>query len=133
MVALGQLRVLRSLLIIGLVSFFAVGLWNVLLLPMALRALQATEFEYGLQEAFTSIAFVVGSLLMARYFDRLDAAVWLVLGLAAGGLFGILYAFSPHIGVAIVLASITGLVNAPPSIARRHFLQLTPPRTARGA
>jgi MFS family permease len=132
MVALWQLRVLRSLLIIGLVSFFAVGLWNVLLLPMALRALQATEFEYGLQEAFTSIAFVIGSLLMARYFDRLDAAVWLVLGLVGGGLFGILYALSPNVGVAIFLVSITGLLNAPSSIARRTLLQRNIPREMRG-
>jgi MFS family permease len=41
---------LRSLFLIGAPTFFAFGLWNVLLLPMSIAVLEATEFEYGLQE-----------------------------------------------------------------------------------
>ena len=44
---------------------------NVLLLPFAITVLMATEFEYGLQEGLTSVGFVVGSLFMAKYTDRL--------------------------------------------------------------
>ena len=62
---------LRRLFLLGAPVFFAFGLWNVLLLPMAIRVLGGTEFEYGLQEALTSIGFVVGALFMARYSDRL--------------------------------------------------------------
>ena len=47
--------------------FFAFGLWNVLLLPFAIKVLGATEFEYGLQEGLTSVGFVVGSLFMAKF------------------------------------------------------------------
>ena len=43
-------QVLRSLFFVGGLMFFSFGLWNVLLLPMSLRELDATEFEYGLQE-----------------------------------------------------------------------------------
>ncbi|MCI0582360.1 MAG: MFS transporter, partial [Chloroflexi bacterium] len=41
---LWQIPILRSLLIAGLPVFLSFGLWNVLLLPMAIRALDATEF-----------------------------------------------------------------------------------------
>ena len=54
---------LRSLFFVGALMFFSFGLWNVLLLPMSLRELDATEFEYGLQEGLTSVGFVIGSLL----------------------------------------------------------------------
>ena len=38
---------LRNLFLLGAPVFFSFGLWNVLLLPMAIRELGATEFEYG--------------------------------------------------------------------------------------
>src|SRR6476620_8180083 len=59
--------VLRSLFLVGAIMFFSFGLWNVLLLPFAIKVLGATEFEYGIQEAVTSIGFVVGSFFMARF------------------------------------------------------------------
>ena len=57
---------LRSLFLLGAPVFFSFGLWNVLLLPMAIKVLGATEFQYGIQEGVTSIGFVIGSLFMAR-------------------------------------------------------------------
>src|SRR6266508_3665275 len=54
-------QVLRSLFLVGALMFFSFGLWNVLLLPMSLRELHATEFQYGLQEGLTSVGFVFGS------------------------------------------------------------------------
>src|SRR4029078_12793584 len=68
---------LRSLFLINVPIMLAFGLWNVLLLPMAIRELHASEFEYGLQEGVTSVGFVVGSLIMARYGDRLAEGTWM--------------------------------------------------------
>ena len=63
--------ILRSMNLIRIPVMVIFGLQNVLLLPFALEVLNATEFEYGLQEGITSVGFVVGSLLMAKYADRL--------------------------------------------------------------
>ena len=49
--------ILSSLFAAQVPVFVAFGLINALLLPFALRALGATEFEYGLQEGLTSIGF----------------------------------------------------------------------------
>ena len=83
--------ILRSLLFMGIPVYFSFGLWNVLLLPFAIKALHATEFEYGLQEGFTSVGFVIGSLLMARYGDRLPEGTGRVEGTLFRGTHGIGY------------------------------------------
>src|SRR4030095_10334227 len=57
--------ILRTLFLIGAPAFFAFGLWNVLLLPMAIRVLGGSEFEYGLQEGLTSVGFVAGAPALA--------------------------------------------------------------------
>ena len=41
--------ILKSLYLVSLPVFLSFGLWNSLLLPFAIRALQASEFEYGVQ------------------------------------------------------------------------------------
>jgi MFS transporter, DHA3 family, macrolide efflux protein len=124
--------VLRSLFISGVPVFLAFGLWNVLLLPFAIRALGATEFEYGLQEGLTSVGFVVGSLMMAKYADRLREGTWIVVAFIGMGITGILYGLSTSIVVAIVLVTISGFLNAPSSIARRVIMQRQTPREMRG-
>ncbi len=124
--------VLRSLLIAGLPVFLSFGFWNVMLLPMAIRVLDGTEFEYGLQEGLTSIGFVVGALLMARYIDRLAEGAWMVLSMFGMGIFGVLYGLSPNIEVAIFLVAITGLLNSPMGLGRRLLMQKTIPREMRG-
>jgi MFS transporter, DHA3 family, macrolide efflux protein len=124
--------VLRSLLIAGLPVFLSFGFWNVLLLPMAIKVLGGTEFEYGLQEGLTSIGFVVGALLMARYIDRLAEGAWMVLSMLGMGIFGVLYGLSPNIWVAIVMVMLTGFLNAPSGISRRTILQRNTPRAMRG-
>ncbi len=124
--------VLRSLLIAGLPVFLSFGFWNVMLLPMAIRVLHGTEFEYGLQEGLTSIGFVVGALLMARYIDRLAEGAWIVLSMLGMGVFGVLYGLSPNIGVAIFMVMMTGFLNAPSGISRRTILQRNTPRAMRG-
>jgi DHA3 family macrolide efflux protein-like MFS transporter len=123
---------LRSLFLVGAPVFFAFGLWNVLLLPFATRALHATEFEYGLQEGLTSVGFVAGSLIMARFADRLREGAWLVSSFLIMGVIGILYGTATSIPFAILLVMLSGFFNAPSSIARRLILQRTTPRELRG-
>jgi MFS transporter, DHA3 family, macrolide efflux protein len=123
---------LRTLLLVGLPVTLSFGLWNVLLLPMAIRALNASYFEYGLQEGLTSVGFVIGSLVMAKYADRLPEGTWYVAGTVLMGIFGALYGLSPNIQVAIVMVMVTGFLNSPMSLARRLLLQKSIPREMRG-
>jgi MFS transporter, DHA3 family, macrolide efflux protein len=129
---LWQIPLLRSLLLAGMAVNLSFGLWNVLLLPMAIRALNATEAEYGLQEGLTSVGFAIAALLMAKYLDRLPEIEWMTVGIVGMGIFGVLYGLSPNIQVAIVIVFITGFLNAPFGIARRTLLQRNIPRAMRG-
>jgi MFS family permease len=129
---LWRIPVLRSLFLAGLPVFLSFGLWNTLLLPMAIRALDATEFEYGIQEGLTSVGFVASALLMAKLYDRIPDGQWLVSSILLMGVFGVLYGLAPNIQVAIVLVTITGFLNSPSSIARRTLLQRNTPREMRG-
>lgn len=124
--------ILRSIFLTGAPIFLSFGLWNVLLLPMAIRELNGSEFEYGLQEALTSVGFVAGSFLMAKYGDRLAEGTWVVASTIAMGIFGALYGLSPTMAFAIIMVTITGFLNAPQSIARRLLLQRHIPRDMRG-
>jgi MFS family permease len=124
--------VLRALFYVYVVVLIAFGLWNTLLLPFAIRALKATEFEYGLQEGLTSIGFVVGSLLMAKVFDRLQAGAWLAISFLGMGLVGILYAGLVSVPLAIALITFSGFFNAPSSIGRRLIVQRNTPPDMRG-
>jgi CRP-like cAMP-binding protein/sugar phosphate permease len=125
-------QVLRSLFLVGALMFFSFGLWNVLLLPMSLRELHATEFQYGLQEGLTSVGFVLGSFFMARFSSRLPESIWVALGLTAMGICGLAYAAATSIPLAILLVMISGFFNAPTSIARSVLLQRNTPREMRG-
>src|SRR4051794_10030697 len=124
--------ILRSLFLVAVPVFLSFGLWNVLLLPMAIKVLGGSEFEYGLQEGLTSVGFVIGSLLMARYGDRLNEGTWMVGGTILMGAFGVLYGLSPNMQVATLLVMVTGFLNSPMSIGRRLLLQKNIPREMRG-
>jgi CRP-like cAMP-binding protein/sugar phosphate permease len=124
--------ILRSLLVMSVPVMLSFGLWNSLLLPFALRALGATEFEYGLQESMTSIGFVIGSFLMAKWADRLREGQWIAVSFLAMGLLGAFYSGTSSILIAIALVTFSGLSNAPASIARRLAIQRNTPREMRG-
>jgi MFS family permease len=124
--------VIRSLFVVGGLMFFAFGLWNVLLLPFSINTLGATEFEYGLQEALTSIGFVIGSFFMARYANRLVEPAWVVIGMVGMGAAGMVYALSTSIPLAIAMVMISGFFNSPTSVARQVLLQRNVPREMRG-
>jgi MFS family permease len=124
--------VLRSLFSVQAVVLISFGLSNTLLLPFALKALKATEFEYGLQEGLTSIGFVLASLLMAKVFDRLQAGAWLAISFLGMGLIGIVYSFLNSVPLAIALIAFSGFFNAPSSIGRRVIVQRNTPPEMRG-
>lgn len=124
--------ILRSTLIVFAPVLFAFGLWNVLLLPFAIETLGGSEFEYGLQEGLTSLGFVAGSLLMAKYIDRLPEGTWMVISFTVMGIVGILYGLASNIWVAIVLVMISGFAQPPSSISRALVLQRNTPREFRG-
>jgi len=124
--------ILRSLFVVGALMFFSFGLWNVLLLPMAISELGASEFEYGVQEAVTSLGFVLGSLTMARFSARLPEPAWMVIALLGMGVSGVLYGLSTSIVVAIGLVAFSGFFNAPSAVARAVLLQRHTPREMRG-
>lgn len=123
---------LRSALLVNLPVLFSFGLWNVLLLPMAITVLGASEFEYGLQEGLTSVGFVLSSLLMAKYADRLREGQWMVVATFGMGFFGVLYGLATNIWFAIAMVVASGFLNSPLSIARRLILQKNTPRELRG-
>ncbi len=124
--------VLRSLNIVRVPVLIAFGMQNVLLLPFALQALKADDFQYGLQEGLTSVGFVIGSLAMARLADRLREGQWLVLSFLAMGLMSLAYSLQATIWVAIALIAISGAMNAPSFVAGRLINQRNTPREARG-
>src|SRR4029077_9612031 len=124
--------ILRSFNLVRVPVLLAFGLQNVLLLPFAIRALHATEFEYGLQEGLTSVGFVIGSLLMARLADRLREGQWLVLSFTAMGLMGLLYSAQSVVWVAVLVIAFSGLLNAPSFVAGRLINQRNTPREMRG-
>lgn len=124
--------ILRSLFLVSAPVYLSFGLWNTLLLPFAIHALQATEFEYGLQEGLTSVGFVIGSLLMANVADRWREGQWLALGFFLMGVAGIFYGLAPNVAVAIGLVMLSGFFNAPAGIGRRLVIQRNTPRDFRG-
>jgi CRP-like cAMP-binding protein/sugar phosphate permease len=124
--------IIRALFVVGGLMFFSFGLWNVLLLPMSIKVLGATEFEYGLQEGLTSVGFVIGSFFMARFVRKLPEPAWIAVAMFGMGLAGILYGLATSIPIAILLVMISGFFNSPSSVARQTLLQRNTPREMRG-
>ena len=110
---LASTPILRSLLVVSIPVLIGFGLSNSLLLPFAQRALGASTFQYGIQEAMTSIGFVVGSLLMAGMFDRMREGPWIALSYLGMAVAGIFYSFSQNIPIAILILTVSGFLNAP--------------------
>lgn len=127
-----RVPILRSMVLLRAPVMLIFGLQNVLLLPFAFQVLGAGEFEYGLQEGITSVGFVIGSLLMATYADRLREGTWLVLSFMGMGVAGLLYALSSNVWIAIGLIGISGLLNAPSFVAGRLINQRNTPSEVRG-
>jgi len=124
--------VLRGLFYIQVIVLISFGFSNTLLLPFAVDALHASEFEYGIQEALTSIGFVIASLLLAKVFDRLQAGAWLVISFIGMGIGNAVYSQLHSVPLAIAMITISGFFNAPSAIARRVIVQRNTPPEMRG-
>lgn len=124
--------IIRSLFIVMLIVWVGFGLNNALLLPFSLRALHATEFEYGLLEGICSIGLVVGSLLMSRVADRLHESQWIAVGLLVMATVQIVLALLTSLPFAFMAMMISGFANAFTLIARRVLLQRNTPNELRG-
>jgi CRP-like cAMP-binding protein/predicted MFS family arabinose efflux permease len=124
--------ILRSMFTSQVPVFLGFGLINALLLPFARRALGATEFQYGMQEGVAAIGFVLGSLLMARIFDRMREGAWMAVSYLGMALAAIAYSFLHSIALAIVVITISSFFNAPSSVGRRLIVQRNTPRDMRG-
>lgn len=124
--------ILRSSLLIGIAVFISFGFWNVLLLPFAFEALGADEFVYGVQEALTSVGFVIGSFLMAGIADRLREGQWYSIGIIGMGVVGVVYSQATSIPFAILMVTISGYFNALMFIGRRLIFQRNTTREVRG-
>ena len=124
--------ILRSLFTSSIPTLIAFGMSNALLLPFALRALKATEFEYGLQEGLTSLGFVVASLLLAGSFDRMREGAWIATSFIGMAVASIFYSFTHSIPLAIAIVTLEGFLNAPSAIGRRLVVQRNTPRELRG-
>ena len=123
---------LRSLFALGAPVFFAFGLWNVLLLPMAIKVLGGTEFQYGIQEGLTSVGFVCGSLFMAKYAGKLQTGLWVFVGTMGMAVLGSCTGCLATMLLAIVFVTLSGFFNSPASVARQTLLQRNTPRELRG-
>jgi CRP-like cAMP-binding protein len=123
---------LRSMFLIFVPVFLIFGLQNTLFLPFALRALKATEFEFGLQQAVEAVGIAAGSLLMLRYAEWLPEGQWLTISFLLMGLQSIWYSTANSVTLAIGLVGLSGVLNAPSYIARQLIIQRQCPREARG-
>jgi CRP-like cAMP-binding protein/sugar phosphate permease len=124
--------ILRSLFLVAIPVMISFGFSNALLLPFSAKALGASEFVYGIQEALTSLGFVVASLLMAGTFDRMREGPWIALSFIGMGVVGAFYSAAHSIPLAILLVTISGFLNAPSTIGRRLVIQRNTPREMRG-
>jgi len=127
-----QTPILRSVLSYQVFTVIAMGVMNTLLLPFAMGPLNATEFQYGLQEGLTSVGFVIASLLVAGIFDRAREGAWITASLVGMAFSAIAYSFTRSITLAIFIVMISGFFNAPLSIGRRLIIQRNTPREMRG-
>jgi len=123
---------LRSLFVIYIFVFILFGQWNSLQLPFALRALNATELDYGLLEALGAVGFAVGSLALAQLADRLREGQWITISFVGMALAGLVFSFSNVVWLALTMGALLGLLNAPSVIARRLIIQRNTPREMRG-
>jgi CRP-like cAMP-binding protein len=123
---------LRSIFLLAIPVAVSFGLANSLLLPFAERALNATTFEYGLQEGLTSVGFVIASLLVAGYLNRWREGQWMVVGLFGMGIAAVVYSLLHSVVLAIAVQMLSGFMNAPYSIARRLVVQRNTAPEVRG-
>ena len=129
---LAKSKILRSLIIISVLYALMAGMENTLLLPFITGTLGGTSFEYGLQEGLTSIFYVIGSLVMAKYSGWMRDEAWVVYDLLIMGGMTIVYSFSVSVPFAIAVITLSGMVQSPYAVAWITLLQRNTNREVRG-
>ena len=124
--------ILRSLFIVAAPIFLIFGLQNTLILPFSIRELQATEFDFSLQQAAETVGVAVGSLIMARLADRIREGQWLAISILSMAVVSIFYSLANTVTMAILLVGVSGFLNAPYFIGRQLVIQRATPREMRG-
>lgn len=124
--------ILRSLFLVAAPIFLIFGFQNTLMLPFAIQVLGGTEFHFGLQQAAEAVGIALGSLVMARFADRIREGQWLAISYLLMAFFSILYSYSINITMGIFMIGFTGFVNAPSFIGRQLVIQRSTPREMRG-
>ena len=125
-------KILRTLILISVLYALMAGMENTLLLPFITGTLGGTSFEYGLQEGLTSICYVIGSLVMAKYSGWLHDEAWVIYGMLIMGVLTIVYSFSTAVPFAIAVITLSGLVQSPYAVAWITLLQRNTDREVRG-
>jgi MFS transporter, DHA3 family, macrolide efflux protein len=125
-------QLLRSMFAVFFLIFLTFGFGNAIRLPFSIKALGATEFEFGLIESVTLVGFVIASLLMARLGDRLREGQWLAISFIGMAFTGIVFSLSTVVWVALIIIVVEGFLNAPSVIVRSLIIQRNTPREARG-
>ena len=123
---------LRSLLIVTGMAAVGSGLANGITLPYIVKALGASEAQYGLVDGVQAAGFIIGGLLLTVLIDRLPSGQWTALSFLGLGLSGMALALVPTIGWALLLNLLLGIVNAPNYVLRSVIVQRETPRNARG-
>lgn len=128
----GQTGVLRSLVLVFIPIFLLFGFGNALNLPFVLDAVGLSEFEYGLVEGISMVGFVLGSLLMAGYAERIHAGQWISLSIIGMALAWVAFGLSGTIGALLLFGGLQTFLNAFSYIGRTTLIQRSTPRELRG-
>jgi MFS family permease len=112
--------------------FLLFGFQNSLWLPFAVRALHASDFQYGLLEGVPMLGFLIGSLVMAHVAGRLREGLWVALSFLGMALGNILFSQASSVPLAIAAGLLINVMNAPSYIGRQLLIQRNTARDMRG-
>jgi CRP-like cAMP-binding protein len=115
-----------------MLAFALFGFVNAVSLPFSIKTLGLDTFEYGLIEGVGMVGFVLGSLVMASWADRLHEGQWIALSLIGMGLATAFYGASVSLWMALVGNLLLTFMNAPSYIGRQLLIQRTTPREMLG-
>jgi MFS family permease len=124
--------VLRSLFLVYLPIFISFGLTNALALPFMAQVLGGGDVEYGLLLSLEAGGFLLGSLLVARFTERLHQGQWIAISILGMAAFEFAFALNSVIPLALALGACAGLCNVPSVLARQLIIQRHTPREIRG-
>ncbi len=124
--------VLRSLFAVAALFAVVIGLFEALLLPFAVRALNATELLYGLQSGSLAVGYMAGSVLLSMVGERLREGQWIVVGMVGIGAVGVAFGVNGSLPLSLVMVLAVGILNAPVNLARRVLVQRHTAREMRG-